>query len=340
MHIKTEGKIKISANIISFFTVFIILLSLSGCPVTGSTGSVNHGKDINASNTGVPAGQILSDVTSSISVTESWISASNGGKRYLENKNFVNDADLEIKTGDFTVRSCKFNGRSGGSVEYGLSNVVFEYCEFNGQNLNTGGDCALGIGGFTAKRLHIHGWPRAFWFGWGDVHIEECYIHDITADGGTAHLENIYVAGGAKQTFIRNKLISNEIHINGDNRMMTSASLSIYNEDYSVGPPYPNFPALNNIIVKDNYFESDGNFSMYCGACAGKNAPYARNMSVTGNIFGRQLHRSCGVSGTAVAFDPSQPGNEWSDNKWGARGPFWMTGDPEEGSVIPAPSVQ
>lgn len=334
-------------NVCSYACLLLVVLlpllvscSKSDDKVEPEGGTVIHGKDINASNTGVPAGHSLTNVTSSITVTESWITASNGGNRYLENKNFLSGARLEIKTGNFTVRYCKFNGRSGGSVEYGLSNVVFEYCEFDGQHMNTGGDAALGIGGFTARRLHIHRWPRAFWFGWGNVHIEECYIHDVTADGGDAHLENIYIAGGANQTFIRNKLITNEVHINGDARMMTSASLAIYNEDYAVGDPFPAFPALDNIVVQDNYFESDGYYAMYCGALAGKSGAYAKNMSVTGNIFGRQLHRMCGVGGPAICFDPSQPGNKWTNNTWGAKGKDWQAGDPAEGDIIAAPGVQ
>jgi hypothetical protein len=329
--------------------IYAVLFVLSFLPISckksddkinPTSVSITHGKDLNETNTGVPPSHLLSDVTSSIVVTESWISTSNNGNRYLEDKNFVNKARLEIKTGNFTVRYCKFNGKSGGSVEYGLSNVVFEFCEFDGQHLNTGGDCALGIGGLTARRLHIHRWPRAFWFGWGNVHIEECYIHDETADGGDAHIENIYIAGGANQTFVRNKLISNEIHINGDSRMMTSASLAIYNEDYLVGDPYPAFPSLDNITVKDNYFESDGYYAMYCGALAGKKGGYAKNMSVSGNIFGRQLHRMCGVGGPAVCFDPSQQGNKWLNNTWGDNGPYWVTGDPAKGEAVSAPNVQ
>jgi len=335
-------------NNVSFCTcaVIVILSLLSGsCNQSDETIDptripVSHGMDLNGTNTGVPARQVLSEVTATIEVTESWIATSNNGNRYLENKNFTNNARLEIKTSDFTVRYCKFNGRSGGAVDYGLSNVLFEYCEFDGQHLNTGGDCALGIGGLTARRLHIHRWPRAFWFGWGNVRIEECYIHDETADGGDAHLENIYVAGGANMAFIRNKLISNEIHINGDSRMMTSASLAIYNENYSVGEPYPAFPALDNITVTDNYFESDGYYAMYCGALAAKNGAYAKNMSVTGNVFGRQLHRWCGVGGAAVCFDPSQPGNIWTNNTWGAKGPYWESGDPAEGDHISEPNIQ
>ncbi len=121
---------------------------------------------------------------------------------------------------------------------------------------------------------------------------------------------------------------------------MTSASLAIYNEDYSVGAPYPAFPALDNIVVEDNYFESDGYYAMYCGACAGKTGAHARNMSVTGNIFGRQMHRMCGVAGTAVAFDPNQQGNKWLNNTWGAVGPGWVAGDPSEGDIVSAPGVQ
>lgn len=344
MQFQRENVMKMMLFFIPVLLLIAAMLLLSGCSKSSgaevpSTGAVNHGKDINASNTGVPVGHVLSDVTSTIVVTESWIATVNGGNRYLENKNFVSGAGLQIKTDNFTVRYCKFNGKSGGSVDYGLSNIVFEYCEFDGQHLNTGGDCALGIGGMTARRLHIHRWPRAFWFGWGNVHIEECYIHDVTADGGDAHLENIYIAGGANQTFIRNKLITNEIHINGDTRMMTSASLAIYNEDYSVGDPYPAFPALNNIVVKDNYFESDGYYAMYCGALVGKNGARARNMSVTGNVFGRQLHRWCGVGGPAIAFDQSQPGNEWTNNTWGTEGPYWMAGDPADGDSVSAPSI-
>jgi hypothetical protein len=302
--------------------------------------AITHGSQLDETNTGVPAGTVLVDVASGIVVTETWITNSNGGRRFIEKKNFTNGARLEIKTGDFTVRLCKFNGKSGASVEYGLLNIVFEYCEFDGQHLNTGGDAALGVGGMTARRLHIHRWPRAFWFGWGDLRIEECYIHDETADGGDAHIENIYVAGGANQVFIRNKLISNEVHINGDNRLMTSASLAIYNEDYTVGPPYPAFPALNNIVVQDNYFETDGYYAMYCGACVQKTAPYAKNMSVTGNIFGRRLHRWCGQGGPAVCFDPTQPGNVWSNNTWGAAGPDTQAGDPATGATIGAPTPQ
>ncbi len=295
---------------------------------------------MNENNTGVPEGRILTDVTASIMVTEEWITGYNHGSRILENKIFINGANLTIAVDGFTVQYCKFFGKSAlslfpnsGSLPLGKKVRVL-YCEFDGNHENTGGDIAIYGSSITMKRVHVHRWPRAMWIGDGDVTVEECYMHDITADGGGAHLENIYVAGGANQHYIRNKLITNEIHINGDSSLMTSASLAIYNENYDRGSPFPpGFPDLDNIHVEDNYFESDGYFALYCGACPGKTGAYAKNMVIRGNVFGR----TTGAGGSAVCFDPSQPGNIWENNTWGPKGPSTLTTAPAEGTEISAP---
>ena len=306
--------------------------------------SLTHGSQIDATNTGVPAGHALVDVTSTIIVTEDWIANQNGGSRVLENRNFRSGASRLIAVKGFSVRFCKFNGQSSlsenpntGGLPLG-SDIVVEDSEFDGNHQNTGGGVAIFASNLTLRRVHIHRWPRALFTGDGNLRVEECYLHDLTADGGDAHLENIYDAGGANQTCLRNKFISNEIHINGDSRMMTSASLAIYNESYARGIPYGAFPGLDGILVQDNYLESDGHYTLYGGACVGKLGVYARNTVFTGNVFGRTLHRRSGVSGPAVAFDPLQPGNAWTHNTWGPRGPEWQSGDPEEGDEVPAPN--
>lgn len=297
---------------------------------------VTHGKDLNESNTGVPAGHILADVSMGIIVTEDWIRSENGGSRIIENKNFQSGAGLIITVDGFTVQNCKFFGIGGitNNANDGKSsmgkNIKVLNCEFDGNHENLEGDVAIG-GVSIIKRSHIHRWPRAMWIGESDIWVEECYMHDLTCDGKGAHIENIYVAGGANQTYVRNKLISNSSYI-GDGSGQISASLAIYNEGWA------DFPDLNHILVENNYFESDGGYALYGGACIGKlPKPYAKNMIVRGNIFGRELQRYCGVYGTATAFDPSQPGNKWENNTWGAHGPYWVAGDPEEGEEIPAP---
>jgi hypothetical protein len=315
------------------------ILLLNGCKKDRdqTKNTVAHGIEIDDSNTGVPIGHTLTDVTNTIIVTETWIASSNNGSRIIENKYFHSGAALIITVNGFTVQYCKFFGKGGisNNANDGQSslgkNITIIDCELDGNHENLEGDVAIGGSNITLKRLNIHRWPRNMWIGEGNVWVEECYMHDLTVDGSGAHIENIYVAGGANQTYIRNKLISNRISINGGTGGI-SASLAIYNEGWS------DFPDLDNILVENNYFESDGGYALYGGACIGKlPKPYAKNMIVRGNIFGRTIQRHCGVYGTATAFDPTQPGNLWENNIWGDRGPFWQTGDPEKDAEINAP---
>lgn len=334
---------------IAFVSVssLFILSFFSGCALDSATidtrGVITHGSQIDASNTGVPSGHVLTDVNATILVTEEWIASSNGGSRIIQDKRFLSGANLVIAVDGFTVQYCSFFGKSAlsyfpnsGSLPVG-KNIGIYNCEFDGNNENLGGDIAIYGSFLTLKRVHVHNWPRAMWVGDGNVRVEECYMHDLTADGGDAHLENIYVAGGADQVYIRNKLVSNEIHINGDAKMMVSASLAIYNESFERGSPFPSFPNLDRIRVEDNYFESDGHYALYGGACAGKDAPFAKNMTVSGNIFGRLNQRWSGVGGASICFDPSQAGNVWERNTWGPKGPASLAGDPAEGTEIGPP---
>jgi hypothetical protein len=317
--------------ILSLAAILAFSCCTIGTGINAKNVAVSHGQDIDETNTGVPSDQPLKKVSSSITVTESWISASNGGSRVLRNKNFLSGASLVIQVDGFTVKYCKFNGVGGLTTDNNIGkNIQVLYCEFDGNNENVGDAVAVGGSSLTVKRTNVHRWPRAMWVGWGDVLVEECYFHDLTCDGNGAHLENIYVAGGANQSYIRNKLISNAGYKGTASQI--SASLAIYNESYD-----STFPHLDTIVIKDNYFESDGGFALYGGACVSKLAPYGKNMTVTGNIFGRGEQRSCGVYGPATAFDNGNSTNIWKNNSWGARGPYWETGDPEEGATVAAP---
>jgi hypothetical protein len=324
----------------SYMAMFLMLLILVTCKKSDESnkGTVEHGQELNESNTGVPPGHVLTDISSNITVTESWISNVNGGSRIIQDKNFLSGAKLIITVDGFTVQYCKFFGIGGITIDAndGQSslgkNIQILDCELDGNHENLNGDVAIYGSNLTIKRVHVHRWPRGMWIGEGNVWVEECYMHDLTCDGNGAHIENIYVAGGANQTYIRNKFISNRSYI-VDGTGQISASLAIYNEGWD------DFPDLDNILVENNYFESDGGYAMYGGACVGKlPKPYAINMTVRGNIFGREEQRNCGVYGTATAFDQYNSSNKWENNTWGHRGPFWQVGDPEKGDIINAPT--
>jgi hypothetical protein len=324
-------ELKASSSTKSGSTTFSYAVIAAATSGSGDS-SIAHGKDINETNTGVPSGQILTNVSASLTVTESWINSKNGGSRVLSNKNFLSGAKLHIDVEGFTVQYCKFNGVGGLDTDGNVGkNVQILYCEFDGNNENLADAVACGGSDLTIKRTNIHRWPRAMWVGWGNVLVEECYFHDLTCDGNGSHLENVYVAGGANQTYIRNKMISNAVYKGTASQI--SASLAIYNESYD-----STFPNLDGIVIKDNYFESDGGFALYGGACVSKlPKTYGKNMTVTGNIFGRGEQRYCGVYGTSTAFNKSDSTNVWKDNTWGTRGAYWVSGDPEEGAAVAAP---
>jgi hypothetical protein len=310
---------------------------LAGCVIGTGFGTMRNAADINESNTGVPAGHSLSDVKNTILVTESWISHVNYGSRILQNRNFLTGAALVIAVDGFTVQYCKFNGKGGlsnnpndGSGILGKNIKVID-CEFDGNNENLADAVAVNGSSLTLMGVHVWRWPRAMWIGEGDVWVEGCYFHDLTDDNSGSHIENIYVAGGANQTYLKNKFISNAVYLGTG--IQISASLAIYNESYAV------FPNLDNILIQGNYFESDGYYPLYCGALSSKGAPYAKNMVIRDNIFGREHQRWSGKGGPAIAFDPTQPGNLWINNTWGPYGPKSMPGDPAEGSLISAPGI-
>jgi hypothetical protein len=332
------------------FVIVLCTLALQGCSsgsnhpqISGGAGTagnldastnVTHGSQLDETNTGIPAGHSLSNVASTIQVTEQWIADSNSGARVLQDRNFLTGANLIVTVDGFTVQYCKFNGKSGvfldandGQTPLGKNVQVLD-SEFDGNNANLNGDSPTSA--TTLKRVHIHRWPRNLMLGVDNIWVEECYMHDLTCDNNGAHIENIYIAGGANLTFIRNKLISNATYL-GDGTAQISASLAIYNEDWG------DFPNLNYILVQDNYLESDGGYAMYGGACVGKQRPFAKSMTVRGNVFGRGEQRNSGVYGPATAFDRDEPTNRWENNTWGARGPLWQQGDPEEGQPIDAP---
>jgi hypothetical protein len=326
-----------------FLTLFAIgLASAEAQALASFPNAVQSGQELNENNTGIPPGHNLSDEASTITVTEKWIKDENKGSRTIENRRFLSGARLMITVEGFTVQYCKFMGKGGLSTNanYGGlplgKNIKILYCEFDGNNENLRDAIAIDGSSLTLKRVHVQRWPRGMSVGDGDVWVEECYMHDLTCDGKGAHIENIYVAGGANQTYLRNKLISNATY--GGDGSQISASLAIFNESYDRGKPYPPLKPLANVRIEGNYFESDGYYAVYCGAIRGKNGKFPTNMIVKDNIFGRQLQRWSGKGGPAAAFDPDQEGNSWQHNTWGSGGPASHMYDPMPGDEVASPA--
>lgn len=298
----------------------------------GEVSDITHGRELNSTNTGVQAGIELVQ-SASIVVTEDWIANENGGSRTIEKRLFPSGTGIDMRVNDVTIRNCRFLGAGGSSkgqaITAEVENTTIEWSEFDGEHENLRDHVAIGGDSLRLYRVHMHRWPRGLWIS-GPVVVEETYMHALTGDDSGAHIENIYVAGGAGQRYIKNRLDSD---CAGPGGCAISASLAIYNEDWAV------FPPLADIVIKDNYFNSDGGAVLYAGALSGKGAAYPTQMIVSGNEFGRELNRRSGFYVPAFAFDASQPGNTWSDNTWGERGSFWQDGDPEAGAPVEDPGI-
>ena len=298
--------------------------------------AITHGSQLNATNTGIPAGVSLTNFTSSVTINASWITNSNGGSRTLTARNFTSGTIIHIAANNFTFQSCKKTGAGGIWIDEPYTGTKFLDCEIDGNHENFQSSTAITGSNYEAKRCHFWRWPRNMFIGGGDVHIEECYMHDLTIDGSGSHVENIYVAGGANHVYIRNKLISNLTYL-AYWAVGISASLAIYNESWAA------FARLDGLVIQDNYMEGDGAYTGYFGALSAKRNPplgeYAQNMVVSGNIFGRQESRFSSVYGPASGFDESGVGNSWTNNTWGSNGPFFVSGDPAAGSLVAAPGI-
>ncbi len=295
--------------------------------------AVPHGSTLTEANTGVPVGHSLTDVTTDITVTEAWIDSSNGGSRVLENRNFTSGAGLSIQVSDFTVRYCKFNGVGGVYLGTPVTGILIQDCEFDGNQENLSALQAIKNSAATLRllRLNIHHWPRALTVVKGNTIVENCYLHDLTSDDSGAHIENIYVAGGADQSYIGNKIVANPVSISaGQTDFAISAALAIYNQ----GGTYED---LRRIVVAKNYFDGIGSYAFYGGAVASKSGPFARDMIVKENIFGREYRRFGGEFGPVTAFDETRPGNVWDLNVWGEWTALCVAGDPAAGDRVELP---
>lgn len=331
----------------SLLAAALCLLSTAGCriaissteppsdPAPRDNPEIIHGRDINPTNTGVPVGQQLVSVTESIRVTESWLRSHNNGSRIIENRLFVSGAGLTIEAGNITVRYCLFIGEGRVDLPVAVDGIVIHDCEFDGNQENGGSSQAIknSAAGLHLLRLYVHHWPRALTVVKGRTVVENCCLRDLTSDDSEAHIENIYVAGGADMAFTGNWMEANPVSINpNQDDYAISASLAIYNQ----GGDYQD---LERIVVERNYFTGIGSYAFYGGAASPKSGPYAKDITVRGNVFGREYMRKGGLFGPVTAFDEKTSGNLWADNTWGPRGPYWVAGDPEEGDFINPPPV-
>jgi hypothetical protein len=164
-----------------------------------------------------------------------------------------------------------------------------------------GRTAAIGNDDYTCIRCDMHSSERGANMG-SNVHIEDSYMHGFLHVPGS-HQSAIGTNGGRNLTLLHNNL---DCESAGD---ACSAALALY----------PDFEPLDNILVQNNLFNTNGGYCTYGGFDEGTNIRYIDN------IFGTKYHPECGIWGPVAAFNSSADGNEWSGNRY----PDGSTVDPQ-----------
>lgn len=183
---------------------------------------------------------------------------------------------------------------SGGSCPTG---VTIEYTEVEGLDPGTATH-TTGIYancGTTIDHVYIHGTSLGVRL-LNDSTLTNSYLHASRNFAG-AHREGVICNGGA-----RNTLQHNSIFCTGGG---CTAALS----------PLGDFAAIEDWLIQDNLFATDGGYCAYGGSEASESFPDASNVQFINNHFSTAINPLCGSFGYLTAFEAAR-GNVFTGNVW------------------------
>jgi len=223
----------------------------AGAPDAGSpdAGLVTHGKDIHASNTGVPPGTALEAVSGTVTLStpgEVW-----------EGKDL--QGTVIVTADDVILRNCRIDSDGYFAIQsQGAHRLLVERCEiFSSEGAYTGivGD------DLTVRRCDLHHFENGLIAGDNDL-FEENFIHDLYYGPG-AHVDGVEWGGSGSHSTVRR----NRIELGGDTGCVNIT-------------PYGGGIAQDNTVA-DNLF-SGGTYSLYIRGDGGGTVD---GVTVTGNIW-------------------------------------------------------
>jgi hypothetical protein len=243
------------------------------------------------SNTGIPAGTVLTPVNGSITISTAGA--------VLSDKDIT--GCVNVNANNVTISRIKVHGCAQEpmvNVGYGRSGILIQDSELDGQNLNGVGS-AVGYEGYTIRRSNVHNVGKGLHMT-ANVTIEDNWIHDLY-EMADSHNDDIVTNGGSNFVVRHNTL---------QNTHTQTATVALYGD----------FAPVVNALIENNLLVGGG-YTVYGGSVAGK--PYsagANNIRFVNNVFSKQYWPKGGYWGPASAFDASAPGNAWSGNVWADTG--------------------
>lgn len=152
-----------------------------------------------ATNTGVKAGVTLTN-SGSVTVTQ------NGA--VVQNLSITNGGQIVVKANNVTIRNVLIRGCTYYPIDYDngtYSGLVVEDTEID--STCTATTAGMSFGGYTARRVHVHGTADGFKAD-ADAVIEDSYIHDLAVTA-ESHNDGLQSMGGNNVTFRHNTCDTN-----------------------------------------------------------------------------------------------------------------------------------
>jgi hypothetical protein len=219
----------------------------------------------NATNTGVPAGVKL---TPSGSLTLSTPGQVVSG--------LLITGSVYITAPNVTLENCliEAGGYYGVEVAAGVTGVTIQNCEIDGQGNNgTAGSTAINIlqgAGVTINGCNLHDAADGVSLAYGNITVENTYIHDLLAPTNTNHYNGIqYNGGGPNNLLIQNNTIINTqgqtdavmidnywgavSNVTIANNLLAGGDYTVYVDSHFNSSPITNVKITNNDLGMADY---------------------------------------------------------------------------------------
>ena len=222
-------------------------------------------------NTGVPAGTVLTPHTGNLVVSTPGT--------VIQNRH-VQGGQIVVNAANVTIRRSKITGSAtqGIRIESAAARLVVEDVEID--CLNGGGSNGMAqIFGnadqnITVHRVNVHHCENGFDID-GGMTIRDSYVHDLFA-GGTAHTDGAQIWPGARNVLFEGNVLEAPPPPNGTSAIIAAASS---------GPQFQNIRIEHNIL-------KGGAYTLYCPGQPSVNVRIVNNRFVPGAFGPADCDRS------------------------------------------------
>ena len=246
-----------------------------------------------ATNTGVPAGTVLSRYTGPCNITTTTtitgVDASACSAILVSAPNVVITRSLLPRV----------DATRGGTASVTVSDST----------VRAGSWVGGAIWGYniTATRVNVTGGQHSVHCA-GNCTVTDSWLHDQYNPDGQSFHNNAFITNGGSNMVVRHNTLHCTALLNATDGGCT-ADVSLFGD----------FDPVTNVLVEGNLLRANASSISYCaygGHSPSKAYPIATGIKYRDNVFERGSNGKCGVYGPVTSFQTSATGNEWTNNRF------------------------